>query len=193
MQNFFVLCLLFLGLLFSLATGDEPDPDAGFNAGSRELDCRAYQLDGGGYSEDAPEECLQDDSDGYLANPNVCTPLVQSYCGSANECYASPSCIAVRWMEQEQDLAQCESLATDSGEFVVCIDVHLCEALVQKTCGAPPAALSEDSVCVQRPACQQALASYQRLHDADGGGYSIAEFCGQALQEPSAFPACNEE
>ena len=184
-------------MLILACSGPSQDDEQDSSEIGSDAECRPYALDGGGYSADAPSDCFSEEpAPGSVYEPDAgpCGPLLELYCGKNKECDESPSCVAVKLMQEAPDSGGiCESRTADAGQFVVCIDIHLCEALVQKTCGAPPAALSEDSVCVQRPACQQALASYQQLHDADGGGYSIAEFCGQALQEPSAFPACNEE
>lgn len=193
-QKLFILCLLVLGLSLSLASGGSPDEDAAPSSAREQdtaLDCSAYLLDGGGYSVDAPSECGFDGvGNGYV--DTACTPLVSQYCGYAGECQDSPSCMAVRYMEMSGDYAQCENIAADPGEFVVCIDIQLCEALVQKTCGVSPEAVTDETVCRENPACQQALSYYEQMRGVDGGSYATAQFCGQALQEPSVFPACEE-
>lgn len=184
------LSLFLFPVLLQACASESPSESGEDDIG---VDCATYSLDGGGFSQDAPEYCLfQDPEMGVDAGP--CAPLEDLYCGVGGECQDSPSCVAVRLMKDAPDSGGiCEGLAMDAGEFVVCIDIQLCEALVQKTCGVSPEAVTDETVCRQRPACQQALAYYDALNESDGGGYSTAQFCAQALQEPSVFPACSEE
>lgn len=165
-----------------------------FSTGGESASC-SLDDPGNSGSEDAPFAADADELD-ELGDASIntwldagpCEPLLDKYCGlNRTDCASSPSCVAVTLMSQSSDATgRCTQLAENPGEFEECVDVRLCLALVQKVCGS-----GDPAPCGQRPSCLQARQLLADTTNRDGGSLSTVEFCAEALQESSAFPACD--